>query len=138
MERPYPNEELDQRVISLLDYVTTAFDLHSAAAEDGAPREYMEDFLRFALAGRYKEDGESDPQRIILNPFLNLHPPRAGHYNISRDIDSAIGYTSDLPFSVPFAVFIIARFEDTLTDQNHLFADVEYEVRPFFLDGSSI
>ncbi|KAI9436165.1 hypothetical protein H4582DRAFT_2078784 [Lactarius indigo] len=83
--------------------------------EDAASREPME-YINTALCGRFLID--QVPHRASINARQGLHPPAIPRF--TRDFDSAIGVTRNLPYTSPFNVFPVASFRDTLTKPNHV------------------
>jgi len=102
----FPHETLPTEQLTLKDFTV----LMQAASHD--PIEY----INTALCGRILVDGV--PHRASLNARQGLDHPSFPEF--TRDFDSAIGITDDLPYTSPFNVYPIANFRDTLTKQNHV------------------
>ena len=78
------------------------------------------DFINVALCGRtmVEHGNEKVPHRVLVNARLGLDHPASPQ--ITRDFDSAIGITRNLPFTAAFNVYPIASFRDTLKKPNHV------------------
>ena len=110
----YPDETLHESQVSLQQFVRTAeYLLYQDQTPDNVVR-----FVRFVLAGRFELDGQQI--RIFVNARQAASPPSINAYQDRRDLDSAIGVTRDLPFRVALAIFPLASFRDTLTEDNHV------------------
>jgi hypothetical protein len=115
----YPNESLPKVQLSLSDFVFLG---KSILTETGD----VPSFVRFMLGGRWQNNGEFDeyPEtgecRVFVNARQGAFIPRHGQYRLSRDIDTVIGISYDLPFTEAMAVLPISSFADTLRKTNHL------------------
>lgn len=110
----YPDETLHESQVTLKQFVRTAEHLLSQdSTQDNVVR-----FIRFVLAGRFELDGYQT--RIFVNARQAASPPSINSYQHRRDLDSAIGVNRDLPFRVALAIFPLASFRDTLTEDNHV------------------
>jgi hypothetical protein len=108
---PYPNETLPLLQMTLEEFVTKAMEiLHDS--------DDIYDFCRMVLAGRLQVNGVE--HRVFINARQNLPPIRPRNLTLTRDYDSICALSTDLPFSVPFSVFPVAPFRDTLTSDNFL------------------
>lgn len=81
------------------------------------------DFVRYVLAGR---DGED---HIFVNAAQGLDALEDSTFDVTRDFDSAIGITENLPFIAPLAIFPLSPFSETLTRKcngvvGHVFENV--------------
>lgn len=74
-----------------------------------------EPFIKLALAGR-----TSDKKRIFVNAVQDIPTHNQYLFRIFRDIDSAIGFSEDLPFTKALAVFPLAPFSEALKEDIHL------------------
>jgi hypothetical protein len=110
----YPDEALHESQVPLQQFVRTAEHLLS---QDQTP-DNMVRFIRFVLAGRFELDGHQT--RIFVNARQAASPPLIDAYQHRRDLDSAIGVTRGFPFRVALALFPLASFRDTLTEDNHV------------------
>jgi hypothetical protein len=111
----HPDETLPEIQLSLRAFVTTAQELY---LREGASY----DFVRFVLAGRIPiGDGQA---RVFVNARQGVTAPPPDKCQLQSDVDSAIGISYDLPFKVPLAVFPVAPFRDTLTNDIHVSYDV--------------
>ena len=109
----HPDEELPAIQLSLKSFVSIAQGLFSR----GFPGDY-EDFTRFVLTGRIL-DGEQ-VHRVFLNARQGSDAPAKEKYEVQHDLDSVVGSSQDLPYTVSMAIFPLASFRDTLTKDNHL------------------
>ena len=114
----FPHETLPTVQLTLEEFTTL---MHGAASR--GPVEY----INTALCGRIFVDGV--PRRVSLNARQGLdHPISPG---LTRDFDSAIGITDNLPYTSPFNVYPISSFRDTLTKPNHVQGRIyQPDVRP--------
>jgi hypothetical protein len=110
----YPDEALHESQVPLQQFVRTAEHLLS---QDQTP-DNMVRFIRFVLAGRFELDGHQT--RIFVNARQAASPPLIDAYQHRRDLDSVIGVTRGFPFRVALALFPLASFRDTLTEDNHV------------------
>lgn len=110
MQLEPPDEDLPAIQVSLSEFVS--------AAEQMFLPDQLENFLRFILAGRLQYRDKL--ARIFINARQGALVPPISEYKLYRDIDSVIGVTHDLPFRLPMAIFPLASFRDTLTEDNHL------------------
>jgi hypothetical protein len=101
------------------------------------------DFINAALCGRVVLD--QDAHRVVLNARQDLQHPHSPSY--TRDFDSAIGITRNLPFTAALNIFPVPSFKDTLKKRNHVLGPVHLNsVSTFhhwlshsaFPDGSSL
>lgn len=117
IELPFPDEPLTFTTYSLTQFVKQAEDL-----KDNGNR-----FVDFVLAGRCGDPGNlegPDCRRIFVNPVLDgvrfTREVQREHMVVTRDYDSFIGRTKDLPFTQTFTITPIAPFSDTLKLSNHV------------------
>ena len=121
----YPDEALHESQVTLHQFVRTAEYLFSQdQTADNVVR-----FVRFVLAGRFESDGRQTRIFINARQAASLLINACQH---RRDLDSAVGVTRDFPFRVALAIFPLASFRDTLTEDNH----VKYE--PTSLPGPRV
>ena len=87
----------------------------------------MLDYIRAVLSGRYY-DGYTE-RRIYVNATKGLPlgslapwgvPPDFDQYQLSRDYDSIIGYSDNLPYSKPIGVYAVAPFKDSIRKDLHI------------------
>lgn len=112
-EHPWIQMTLDEFVA---DAGTLFAPLRDADLDFQELKEASLTFCKFVLAGRAQRDGVG--RHISVNPCQALVIPR--RYNITRDYDSLIGASWDLPYSKPLALFPVPPFRDTLRKSNHL------------------
>ncbi len=105
--REFPHETLPTDQITLEEF--------TVIMQDAASRGPME-YINTALCGRLLRD--QLPHRASINGRQGLHPPLLPSF--TRDFDSAIGITRNLPYTSPFNVYPVANFRDTLTKRNHV------------------
>lgn len=103
---PHENLPLDQLSLSQFTY------LMQQAFKSGDDLQY----INTALCGR-TTDEEGD-WRISVNARQELHPPEYPRF--TRDYDSAIGITKNLPFLTALYVFPVPSFKETLKKRNHV------------------
>lgn len=103
----FPHETLPTEQLTL--------EAFTALMHESASRSPME-YINTALCGRIFVDGV--PHRVSLNARQGLDHPISPE--LTRDFDSAIGITDDLPYTSPFNVYPISSFRDTLTKPNHV------------------
>jgi hypothetical protein len=110
--RGFPHETLPTEQIPLEEFTTMMYE-----ASLRGPMEY----IKTALCGRVSID--EVPHRVSVNARQGLHHPEEPEF--TRDFDSAIGVTRNLPYTSPFNVYPIASFRDTLTKPNHVQGPVD-------------
>ncbi|KAH9011919.1 hypothetical protein EDB85DRAFT_2159465, partial [Lactarius pseudohatsudake] len=103
----FPHDTLPTEQFTLEEFTTL---MQGAASCE--PMEY----INTALCGRCLID--QVPHRASINARQGLYPPAMPHF--TRDFDSAIGVTRNLPYTSPFNVYPVASFRDTLTKSNHV------------------
>lgn len=117
----HPDEDLPSIQVSLKQFVSLSQALYLPAS---GQNQDLERFIRFVLAGHIQNqsDGKEKGQlaRIFVNAQQGALAPPIHRYQLKRDIDSVIGVTYDLPFKRSMAIFPLACFRDTLTQDNHL------------------
>ena len=120
----YPDEQLPTAVYSLQEFNQIAQELYSANELDRL------DFVNFVLGGRRKT--ENRVERVHIDVFQN-HISLAGRddITITRDYDSLIGITSNLPFCLPIAIYPAANFRDSLKTSNHIKKSIQLPVSRF-------
>ena len=91
----------------------------------------VEHFLQFALAGKF-HDPLGNPRLVKLNPLLDSPSISTLQTTATRDFDSLIGITNDLPFLCPLAIYPIPTFRDTLTKSNRLTKRIHYQASSLF------
>lgn len=117
--RYFPHETLPFEQLSLSQF--TRLMKEASKSQDEL------EFINAALCGRTTVDNMD--HRIILNARQDLEPPASPRF--TRDFDSAIGITHDLPFTASLNIFPVPSFKETLKKGNHVKAKfVRY---PFFL-----
>jgi len=109
----FPHEPLPLQQISLTNLVATAQDCENDLT-----------LMNLMLCGRH---GNTVPprqfethQRVSVNARMDATVPEVYEVILTRDYDSAIGITRNLPFTVPLAVFPVPPFGETLKKDNHL------------------
>lgn len=86
---------------------------------EAALRSPME-LIHTSLCGRILVD--EVPHRVSLNARQGLRPPISPEF--TRDFDSAIGITRNLPYTSPFNIYLVPSFRDTLTKPNHVLGPI--------------
>jgi hypothetical protein len=117
---PFPHEKLPVLEWSLSDFNHHAQHLIA----DGKP---IIDFLNLALAGRWKRGNQH--YRVTINPFQDCYANAAlgNDISITRDFDSLIGITTNLPLTCTLAMYPVPNFQDSLRRSNHLLKSVQYQ-----------
>ena len=102
--------------MSLPDINIFALNLLNLGTDDS-----IDDFIRLMVAGRVPVEGIT--HRVLVNPFQDIpdHLPR--DITITGDYDSLIGFTPNLPFKFPLAVYPVPPFNFTLKKNIHLTLD---------------
>lgn len=109
---PYPDEQLPA-----LTYSIQEFNARARGTLTGGAR--IPEFVNFALAGRARdEDGEKRVNIDVFKDCEQLHV--RNDVTITRDYDSVIGITHNLPFCGPFSIYPAPNFRDCLVRSNHL------------------
>lgn len=107
-----PDEDLPHKQVSLAEFLQIA---------DGLLYEQKDvyKFIRFVLAGRYI--GEGPMSRVFVNAKQGLHTGLPdGAVNVTRDYDSILGISKDLPYMSALAVYPLSPFKETLKKNNHM------------------
>ena len=107
---------------SLKQFVDHAKSVLSAREGDAVHR-----FLQLVLAGKYV-DPTSGSRRVRIIPRLDSEQLASLPLRATRDFDSLIGITDDLPFRRSIAVYPITNFRDRLRKSNHLTRSIKYQV----------
>lgn len=120
-QRPYPNDREENGVQhSFQQFVARAQQLYAQMQEpDLLPdeeRHASKQFLQFTLTGRM--DFNDMPHHATLNACQDLYDP--GRYQITRDYDSLIGATKDLPYNTHLALSPVPPYRDVLSKPNHI------------------
>jgi len=119
--RRYPDDREEHGVqLTFERFVTSARERYLAMQdktltvdeEDNAAKK----FLQFVLAGR--TEVEDTIRHVTLNACQGLAPPY--DYAVSRDYDSLIGVSYDLPYTCHLAINPVPPFRDTLFKHNHM------------------
>jgi hypothetical protein len=105
--RNFPHETLPTEQVTLEQFTEL---MHGATMR--GPMEY----IGTALCGRISID--EVPHRASVNARQGLSSPVLPEF--TRDFDSAIGITRNLPFTSPFNIYPVPSFRDTLTKPNHV------------------
>ena len=83
-------------------------------------------FLQRVLAGKLV-DHTGGSRRVRINPLLDAELAGSLPLRATRDFDSLIGITDDLPFRRSIAVYPITNFRDRLCKSNHLTRRIKYQ-----------
>lgn len=107
----YPDDSSDIIQMSLQEFTRRAEQLsHVENGEDA--------YVRFVLAGRDMRDGRE--HCIVVNPLQAADIPDANMFKFTRDFDSIIGITKDIPYTQSLSVFPVPPFAETLKDRSHV------------------
>ncbi|EKM49390.1 uncharacterized protein PHACADRAFT_33457 [Phanerochaete carnosa HHB-10118-sp] len=109
---PYPDEQLPTETLSMQEFV-------ELAKETLTGRLTVPDFVRLVLAGRKKT--AAGERRLNINVFKDcVSPADIDNIAVTRDFDSIIGITTNIPLRTSLAVYPAANFRDSLLKSNHL------------------
>ena len=72
------------------------------------------EYINVALCDHLSQDNK--PHCVVLNARMGLRPPASPTF--TRDFDSAIGVTCNLPFTAAFDVFPVPPFRDTVSGKS--------------------
>jgi hypothetical protein len=122
----FPHESIEEKTVDLETWNKIAEHIW-----DGVLRNQCSEstYLSFVLASRYPkpdEEGEGDACRTNLSLDLQDSTTQAlfdkdmPTPSFSRDIDSAIGWTNDLPFSASVYLSISPGYDEFMVKDNHL------------------
>lgn len=112
----YPDEELEQDTYTLCEFN----DKVQALLEEFEHHKNPSDLVRFILAGRDMQPDGSGRRACIdihMDPSTKVSPEEI---ETSRDYDSFIGCSRNLPFRKAISVYPVPSFRDTLTSDNHM------------------
>ena len=112
---PFPDEPLPHVQCSIADIIRHAV----ALLRDGETQL----FCQLMLSGRLVL-GDDFQHRVYVNARQGTQPTFGRDCTFTRDIDSVIGVTRDLPYRAPLAVFPMAPFKETLKRNNHVTAEI--------------
>lgn len=120
--RKYPDErERDPIQLGFHEFCMKADELYVSLQENTATDEEealaAKEFYRFVLAGR-THGPDHEPAHITLNVHSGLQDNRG--YQVSRDYDSLIGISHDLPYSRHVQLTPVPPFRHTLKKNNHM------------------
>lgn len=118
----YPNEDLPERQLSLLETVK----LHRRAVEvwnekgNNAGVDDRAQCINTILCGRWH-----DPDlRMSLNARQGALIPDLDDCTVTRDYDSIIGLTDHIPYDAPLSIYPVPSFKFTITRPAHIYATV--------------
>jgi hypothetical protein len=110
--RDFPHDTLASEQVSLSQFTH----LMQQASRAADPLDY----INAALCGRVILDR---PHRVVLNARQDLDSPHDPSF--TRDFDSAIGITCNLPFTAPLNIYPVPSFKDTLKKRNHVLGPID-------------
>jgi hypothetical protein len=64
----------------------------------------------------------------VVNAAQGLHPPSEDALRLTRDFDSGIGISRNLPFTCALSIYPVPSFRDTLKKSNYLRGPVTLKV----------
>lgn len=109
-----PDEDLPKKQVTLHEFLHLADSLLHT-------RQDVKAFVRFVLAGRYSAVEDGPMSRVFMNAKQGLHTGLPDpDLQVTRDYDSIIGISKDLPYMAAVQVFPIAPFRETLKKTNHI------------------
>lgn len=129
---PYPDEALPAEQISLPTFLQRAEHLLALALKNND----LHPFVEFVLAGRCRQP-DGSITRIFLNPRQGIPSPLGPDLQVTRDIDTVIGFSTNLPFCTAMELFPVASFRDTLTEPIHLKRKVKNSVSDGFVSHNA-
>ncbi|KAG8213504.1 hypothetical protein J3R82DRAFT_12047 [Butyriboletus roseoflavus] len=120
-QRPYPDDREENGVQhSFRQFVAQAQQFYTQMQnEDLTPEDEAlasKAFYQFVLTGRIRINNIS--RHITFNACQGLREPP--QYQITRDYDSLIGATQDLPYNSHLALSPVPPFRDVLYKPNHI------------------
>ena len=114
----FPHEELPLQQLSLQNFVATAQDCQ----DDVVP------LMNLMLCGRHgvmSDEGKFiTHSRVAINARMGASVPGPNDVVVTRDYDSAMGITRNLPFKKTLAMFPVSPFRETLKTNNHMTYDI--------------
>jgi hypothetical protein len=113
--RSFPHETLPSEQVSLSEF--------TCLMQEESKSENQLDYINAALCGRVMLDEEA--HRVVLNARQDLRHPE--NPSFTRDFDSAIGITRNLPFTTALNIFPVPSFKDTLKRRNHVLGPIDPE-----------
>ena len=128
---PYPDEDLPKLTLSLKEFNDIAYRLLDHSLSNAVdPKHHT--FVNFVLSGRYTDPEDNLQKRINIDVLKDVTPTRdIEDFKITRDYDSIIGISNNLPFTIPIAIYPIPPFDQSLTKSNHLYKSIRAPVRQF-------
>jgi hypothetical protein len=118
---PYPDEQLPTVTWSIQQ-----FSEHARAVLQNS--DDVPDFVNFVLSGRTTAE-QGGEIRVNIDIFQDCILPNDLPIELTRDFDSLIGITTNLPFQRSLALYPAAPFRDTMVKSNHLKKTIQLPVR---------
>ena len=112
---PLPDETLPPVQCSIADIVR-----HAVALLERGETQL---FCQLMLSGRLALDDGLE-HRVYVNARQGTQPTFGRDCTFTRDIDSVIGVTRDLPYGASLAVFPMAPYREPLRRVNHVTAEI--------------
>ena len=112
---PFPDETLPHVQCSIADIVR-----HAVALLERGETQL---FCQLMLSGRLALDDGLE-HRVYVNARQGTQPTFGRDCTFTRDIDSVIGVTRDLPYGASLAVFPMAPYREPLRRVNHVTAEI--------------
>jgi hypothetical protein len=107
---PYPDNDREDRQISLRTFCLQANELSNTAAVTGDWGPYV----KFVVSGL------SGGNQVFINTYEDAENPVDMTLGEFRDYDSVFSITTNLPFKTAMSVYPIPPFKDTLTSDIHM------------------
>lgn len=136
-----PDEPMSRVVLSLKEYNREVSQILTGTATGFPPMERSDRVDAFVLAnlcGRFcidnlnegfgRENMIEGNLRVSLDALHDVPQANANRVTITRDCDSLIGRTFDLPYDKSIAVYPLPRFEDVLKKTNHMIIKIRSQV----------
>lgn len=113
---PYPDETLPVAKLSLRSFNRRAYKILKKDLRNFPHKRFVE----FVLGGRLIK-GDGVERRVYMDVLRGIEPTAAlENLNVTRDYDSLIGISENLPFNVALALYPVPNFRESLKRTNHL------------------
>lgn len=111
--------------ISFADFVAHMRDLDNFDEDDDDAQLLMNKFLHLALAGQLKPStpGNETTQYNLLFDDLRLDEDEVEDIESIRDYDSLLGFTNNLPYSIPISLHLSCQPIHQLKHSIHVYVD---------------
>lgn len=117
----YPDESHPIRTKSLRGF-------NNQARKFLQPPAQIDNFLNFVLAGRDVDSNGNSKRYIAIAPAAATDTIDTLPRTITRDFDSMIGTSRDLPYLRPLGIYPLPNFSDTVNKSTHLTVSITITV----------